>query len=130
MRSPKNVLLASKRCTSTLTQDQKAARKAKIRTAAVLTGAIVALIVIILAVCIPVSLTFSSNEAAILNRFKDDISTVTAYNKSLLIGEFGLMPTSTIQAILNKFVQNGAVAGVLLWSLRSHAEGGGFCILR
>lgn len=58
--------------------------------------------------------------------FDADMSQVTGQNKVFIVGEFGLVPTSTISSFLNQFVSSTAASGALIWSLRGHAKEGGF----
>jgi mannan endo-1,4-beta-mannosidase len=45
--------------------------------------------------------------------------------KPYFIGEFGLVPPASIQAILDTTIDNG-LSGIMIWSLRFHNRDGGF----
>jgi hypothetical protein len=45
--------------------------------------------------------------------------------RPFMIGEYGFVPTDRIEALLEQ-VETDGIAGALLWSLRFHAESGGF----
>jgi hypothetical protein len=45
--------------------------------------------------------------------------------RPFMIGEYGFVPTERIEALLDQVEADG-IAGALLWSMRFHAEGGGF----
>ncbi len=54
-----------------------------------------------------------------------DARRVVGSRKAYLVGEYGFVPTSTIQQLLDQVISNGA-AGALIWSLRIHSREGGF----
>ena len=49
----------------------------------------------------------------------------TKGRKPYFIGEFGYMPTDSMQVILDSVISSG-VSGILLWSMRQHNRDGGF----
>ena len=64
---------------------------------------------------------------ALQNQFQKDLLLAQQYNKSFIIGEFGLTSLYPMQLLLSKFIESTA-SGALLWSLRGQSESGGFCI--
>jgi hypothetical protein len=54
-----------------------------------------------------------------------DDRALTAGRRPFVVGEFGLVATERIQALLDEVVDNGT-AGAMIWSLRFHDESGGF----
>jgi len=46
--------------------------------------------------------------------------------KPLLLGEFGFISTTGVQEVLDYVLDEPAIAGALIWSLRRHHEDGGF----
>ncbi len=50
---------------------------------------------------------------------------VVGSRKAYLVGEYGFVPTATIQQLLDQVITNGA-SGALIWSLRIHSRDGGF----
>ncbi|KAJ3265324.1 hypothetical protein HDU77_005567 [Chytriomyces hyalinus] len=67
-------------------------------------------------------------------RFEQDYDTVTRYNKTFYVGEFGLATTSDyerlLSAVQNRNSQNPTKksSGALIWSLRFHSRDGGFYV--
>ena len=62
------------------------------------------------------------------SRLKVDDDLIGSYNKVFIVGEFGLVPTRTVQSLLEPLVYHTtATCGALLWSLRFHSKDGGFC---
>ncbi|KAJ3231638.1 hypothetical protein HDU81_003656 [Chytriomyces hyalinus] len=67
-------------------------------------------------------------------RFEQDYDTVTRYNKTFYVGEFGLATTSDYERLLsavhNRNSQNPTKknSGALIWSLRFHSRDGGFYV--
>lgn len=47
-------------------------------------------------------------------------------HKPFLVGEFGMVSSQTMDALAKRVIEEAAVAGALLWSLRSHSAQGGF----
>jgi len=54
-----------------------------------------------------------------------DARRIVGSRKAYLVGEYGFVPTSTIQQLLDQVIANGA-SGALIWSLRIHSRDGGF----
>lgn len=57
---------------------------------------------------------------------RDDIL-IRSFDKILLVGELGLHKWTEMDKLLTEFIPRVSSCGVLLWSLRSHSESGGFC---
>ena len=49
-----------------------------------------------------------------------------AGRKVYMVGEFGFITTEGMRAIMNTIIQNPAIAGGLIWSLRFHNQDGGY----
>ncbi|TPX30460.1 hypothetical protein SmJEL517_g05970 [Synchytrium microbalum] len=60
------------------------------------------------------------------NQAKNDLKLAKKYNKAFFCGEFGLASPKVMEAMLDTVVKNQEIAGALIWSLRFHAEQGGF----
>jgi mannan endo-1,4-beta-mannosidase len=56
----------------------------------------------------------------------DRMLSFTRGRKPFLVGEFGLVEPVTVEALLKRVVQDKAIVGALLWSLRPHSATGGF----
>ncbi|WP_346837050.1 glycoside hydrolase family 2 TIM barrel-domain containing protein [Microbulbifer sp. SAOS-129_SWC] len=48
------------------------------------------------------------------------------FNKPMIIGEYGLQPLGSMQAVTDAWLAEPSVAGGLVWGYRGHREAGGF----
>ncbi len=56
----------------------------------------------------------------------DRMVSFTRGRKPFLVGEFGLVPPPTVEALLKRVVHEQTIVGALLWSLRPHSDSGGY----
>ncbi|KAJ3415232.1 hypothetical protein HDV05_005372 [Chytridiales sp. JEL 0842] len=66
------------------------------------------------------------NEWTYAGRLTNEANFIRSRGKAFIVGEVGLAGMDWMSAVVNRAVENGGVAGLLVWSLRFHARDGGF----